>query len=135
VTQRTFILRDERAAQALRLALSNWRTAAALETPLTVTVAAYKARRNTRQNALLHALLTQIAERVHPDGQSFTMEAWKELACSKFIGTEDIVLPDGSRRTRALSTSSLSVGQFADLIDHVTAWAICDLGMDTTHTL
>ena len=121
--------------QALRTALSDWRTAAALETPLTVTVAEYKARRNTRQNALLHALLTQIAERVHPDDQTFAMEAWKELACRKFIGTEDVRLPDGSHVTRALSTSSLSVGQFADLIDHVTAWAICDLGMDTTHTL
>jgi hypothetical protein len=135
VTQRTFILRDERAAQALRLALSNWRTAAALETPLTVTVAAYKSRRNAGQNALLHAMLTIISESVQPDGRKFGVEEWKELVRRKFIGTEDILLPDGTRTERGLSTTTLSVGQFADLIDQVSAWAILDLGLDTTLTL
>jgi len=134
VTQRTFLLRDERAMQALRLALSDWRTAAALQAPLTVTVAEYKARRNGAQNALLHAMLTQIAEGVHPDGRTFGVEEWKELVRRKFIGTEEVDLPDGTRTVRGLSTTTLSVGQFADLIDQVSAWAVLELGLDTTLT-
>jgi hypothetical protein len=132
VTSKTFLLRDERAMQALRLALSDWRTAAALETPLTVTVAEYKARRNNAQNALLHAMLTEIAEGVRPDGRTFGVEEWKELTKRKFIGTEEVLLPDGTRTERGLSTTTLSVGQFAELIDRVSAWAVLDLGLDTT---
>lgn len=132
---RTFVLRDDRAMGALRDAVRDWRLKAAMEQPITVTVAAYKARRNGDQNRLLHALINEIADNVERGGRKYEPEVWKELIRRQFIGTEEVDLPDGTRITRGLSTTTLSVGEFSDLIDRVTAWAVLELGMDTTLTL
>ena len=132
MSQRTVILRDERAMQALRLALSNWRTAAALETPLTVTVAEYKARRTSAQNALLWAVLTEIAEAVKVGGKEQEVEVWHEWAKQKFIGIEEVTLPDGTNIVRGLSTSRLNVADFSLMIDRLIAYAVLDLGLELT---
>ena len=132
MSQRTVILRDERAMQALRLALSNWRTAAALETPLTVTVAEYKARRTSAQNALLWAVLTEIAVAVKVGGKEQEVEVWHEWAKQKFIGIEEVTLPDGTNIVRGLSTSRLNVADFSLMIDRLIAYAVLDLGLELT---
>lgn len=115
----------------LRRLLIDWPSHAAAERPLIVTVSEYRARRNAAQNRLLHALIDEIAESARPGGRQYDNEFWKEYIRRKFIGTEDMTLPDGTRIERGISTSALSVGEFAELIDKVQAWAVLELGLDT----
>lgn len=46
------------------------------------------------------------------------------------IGMEELLMPDGSRIERGISTTSLSVGEFANLIEAVSAWAQTELNVD-----
>lgn len=86
------------------------------------------ATRNLAQNALLHSLLGEIAERVEWAGRLRTVEVWKRLlvACWLRARGESIeVLPalDGHGVDLVYSpTSSLSKGQCAELVDFITAW-------------
>lgn len=130
MNQRVFLLRDARAVNELWSLLRDWPRYAAMERPLTVTVAEHKARRNSAQNRLLHALLQQIADGCQPGGVTYDVEWWKEYIRRRFIGTEEMQLPDGTRMERGISTTTLSVGEFADLIDRVTAWAVTELQID-----
>lgn len=130
MNQRVFLLRDARSVNELRSLLRDWPRHAAMERPLAVTVAEHKARRNGAQNRLLHALLTQIADGYQPGGVAYDVEFWKEYVRRRFIGTEEMQLPDGTRVERGLSTTTLSVGEFADLIDRVQHFAVAELNID-----
>lgn len=85
--------------------------------------------RNGAQNALLHSLLGEIAERVQWAGKLRPIETWKRLLCAAWLRAEGEsieLLPaiDGHGVDFVYSpTSSLSKAQCASLIDFVTAWA------------
>ncbi len=130
MNQRTFLLRDARSVNELRSLLRDWPRHAAMDRPLAVTVAEWKARRNVAQNRLLHHLLGQIADGYQPGGVQYDVDFWRELVKQKFIGSEEMRLPDGSVVSRGLSTTSLTVGEFADLIDRVSHWAVTELQID-----
>lgn len=98
--------------------------------PLLVTVDTYRAKRSSEQNRLLHALLNTIAENATVGGKYFDAETWKEHVRRKFIGTEEIHLPDGSRIERGISTASLTVPEFTLLIERVQAWAQTELNVE-----
>lgn len=98
--------------------------------PLIVSIDEYRAKRSTEQNKKLHALLNDIAEQAVVDGRQYSAEVWKEQIRRRFIGMEELDLPDGSRVERGISTTSLSVGEFANLIEMVTAWAQTELNVD-----
>ena len=102
---------------------------AAAGRPLVVSIDEYKAKRTGEQNRLLHALLNDIAEQASVNGKRFSAETWKEHVRRLFIGMEEIDMPDGSRLERGISTTTLSVGDFTQLIDRVQAWAVTELGV------
>ena len=85
--------------------------------------------RNGEQNAKLHAMLGEIAERVQWAGKTRSIETWKRLLCAAWLRAEGEsieLLPaiDGHGVDFVYSpTSSLSKAQMASLIDFVTAWA------------
>jgi len=119
----------EQAQQAARMITGNWRAAAAAKKPLIVTIEQSERARTTAQNKRLHALIAAIAE--HPiNGQRFSQEAIKEYIRRRWVGTEEIDLPDGTRIERGISTSTLSVAECSRLIDAVEAWATTELGID-----
>lgn len=131
MSQRTFILRHAEAVRQCRALIAReWAAAASRNKPLTVVVAEHHERRSSRQNRLLHALLTEIAENVRPDGRQYDLDFWKEYVRRRFIGSEEMTLPDGTRIERGLSTASLSVGDFTELIDRVTHWCVTELGYE-----
>ena len=85
-------------------------------------------RRNTEQNALLHALLTEISRNVEWGGKKWDVEDWKRLLTAAWLRTRKeaaIFVPavDGAgfdilyRRT-----SQLTKGECAELIDYIQAW-------------
>lgn len=125
---RTFVLRDERNANALWVFLkSNWRALADENRPLAVTVAEHKAKRSGDQNKRYWAILNEIAEGAWIGGRQFSTEAWHEFFRAKFIGYEET--PDG--RQIGISTTTLSVAEFGDYMIRVEAYAATELGVDT----
>ena len=128
---RTFILRDpEHAKTMMDFIKANAGPQAAAQKPLVVTVDVYKARRTGDQNRLLHVLLNEIAEQAVIDGKQYDVEVWKDWIKRRFIGIEEVTLPDGTRLDRSMSTTDLNVGEFSELIERVRAWAINDLGIN-----
>lgn len=123
---RPFILVGESQAQALHAYLKmNWRTLAAQGRPLAVTVALHKEKRHAQQNRLYWAILREISEQAMVGGKRYTDEMWHEFAKGHFLGMVD--LPDG--RKIGESTTKLSVGEFADYVTKVQAYAVAELGV------
>lgn len=128
---RTWILRNPDAAHDLIAFLKeNAGAAAASQKPLTVTVAEHRVKRSEEQNRLLHAVLNSISEQATVGGKYYSPEVWKEHVRRKFIGLDEIDLPDGTRIERGLSTTSLSVAEFSNLIEIVRAWAQTELNIE-----
>lgn len=128
--QRTFVLRNDNFAQALWAFLRlNWKAMAAEGKPLSVTVAEHKAKRSLEQNARLHALLGEIAGQAWVRGRQFDADTWKEYYRQKFIGTEEIIMPDNKRFERGISTTTLDVAAFSDFMERIQEHATADLGV------
>jgi hypothetical protein len=87
-------------------------------------------RRNADQNAMLHALLSEIADRIEWAGKKRDTETWKRLMTAAWLrarGESIEVLPaiDGHGIDVVFRrTSSLTKSECAELIDFVTAWAV-----------
>lgn len=85
-------------------------------------------RRNTEQNALLHALLSDIAGRVEWAGKKRDVETWKRLMTAAWLrarGESIEVLPaiDGHGIDVVFRrTSSLTKSECAELITFIQAW-------------
>lgn len=126
---RTFVLRADTMAEALWAFLRhNWRAMAAQGKPLAVTVTEHREKRTTAQNARLHPILEEIAQQAWIAGRRYDAETWKEHYRRKFIGTEEIDLPDGTRIERGISTTTLDVAEFSTFMDKIQADAV-DLGV------
>jgi hypothetical protein len=125
----TIILRGE--PQKLRLSsiLKNWKQMLAQGKPLAVTIGIAKQKRTIDQNRMLHALVNQLAAEVWIDGKQFGPEAWKEHVRQKFIGTEEIDLPDGRRIERGISTTTLDVADFSELLEQLQAWMMTEFAL------
>ena len=125
MTARTFILHGESQYKAMTAYIAlNWQACADNGKPLAVTVAEYKDKRNLQQNRLYWAFLHQIEEQAMIERRRYSDECWHDYFRGKFIGFED--MPDGSKRP--MSTTKLSVSEFADYVTKVTVYAV-ELGV------
>ena len=96
-------------------------------------------KRNGEQNRLLHAILGEIAKRKEWAGQKWHMDDWKRLVTAAWLRTKG----QGVSMVPAIDghgfdvlyqrTSTLSKGEFADLVDFVYAWA-AEQGLELTET-
>lgn len=128
--QHVSILRTEPDARALwNFLKANWRAMSASGKPLAVTVQQHKARRNNDQNRLYRKRLNHIAAAAWIGGKQYSAEVWHEQFKRQFIGMEE--LPDGSKT--GISTTTLSVAEFADYITQVEAYAATDLAVQFDH--
>lgn len=85
-------------------------------------------KRNTSQNALLHAVLTDVANQVDWAGSKRDVTTWKRLLTAGWLrakGEHAELLPaiDG-RGFEVLyqHTSELHAGECAELVDYIHAW-------------
>lgn len=78
--------------------------------------------RSTEQNRRYWALLNEIAAQP-VQGQKFIADAWHEYFKGRFIGKEEINLPNGQTFNRPISTKTLDVIQFSDYMTQIEAWA------------
>ena len=121
-----FILRDERSCASLYAFLkANWQAMAKDGKPLAVQVSEYKQKRNSDQNRYYWQLLRFIADNAWIDGRQYSDEAYHEFYKRKFIGLEE--LPGGAQV--GISTTKLSVSEFADYIRKIEFDADTELGL------
>lgn len=123
----TIVLHDESACKRLYALLrANWRQMAQAGKPLAVIVSEHKAKRNGEQNRLYWATLREIADSAWIDGRQYSDEAWHFYFRQRFIGHED-----GPRGTTApISTTTLSVAEFAAYVDRIMQYAAEELGVE-----
>jgi hypothetical protein len=86
-------------------------------------------RRNGEQNRLLHALLGEISRQVEWGGKKWDVDDWKRLLTAAWLrakGQHVAMVPavDGQGFDVLYQrTSTLSKGEFADLVDYIHSWA------------
>lgn len=124
---KTFVLRsDPDSARLYQFLKSNWRAMADAGTPLSVTVAQYKAKRSIEQNKLLHSVEREIADKAWVNGGQYSKDAWHAYFAEKFIGFEE--LPSGGRLY--ISTARLSVAEMSAYLLSVINCAEDELGIE-----
>ena len=82
-----------------------------------------KQRRSPPANAYYWSLLHEIAEKVQPSGEAYSADTWHQYAKSRWLGADDMKLPNGKTLTMPRSTANLSVDEFNDYVTKVEAWA------------
>lgn len=83
-------------------------------------------RRHTRShqaNARYWLLLHAIAEKVKPGGASYSAEAWHTYMKSRYLGCDDVKLPNLKTLSMPRSTANLDVAEFNDYMTAVETWA------------
>lgn len=80
-------------------------------------------KRSHQANARYWLLLHRMAETIKPDGVSYSADTWHAWAKSRFLGCEEIKLPNGRTLSIPNSTADLSVSEFGDYMTKVEAFA------------
>ncbi len=82
-----------------------------------------KFRRSNPANARYWLLLHRISERLPVQGQTFSAEQWHQYAKSKWIGCDDMKLPNGKVIPMPKSSADLDTAAFNDYMTAVETWA------------
>lgn len=82
-----------------------------------------KFRRSNPANARYWLLVHTIAERVRPEGNGYSAEQWHTYFKSRYLGCEDMKLPNGKTIVVPQSSAGLDVVEFATFMERVEAWA------------
>lgn len=77
-------------------------------------------KRSNPQNAILWALYHRMAEREW-NGQRYSAESFHKYYASRFLGCDDIPMPNGKTATIPRSTANLDVAEFGAYFDAVQA--------------
>lgn len=80
-------------------------------------------RRSGDANRRYWLLLHTIAEQVTPGGNAFTAETWHIYAKSRWLGCDDVKLPNGKTIPQPRSSAGLDAAEFNDYMTAVEAWA------------
>lgn len=124
---RTFTIGNSRAAlmKALSL-LGNLLVRPEDDLELIVRKRVYK--RSSEQNRRYWAILGEISEGipVNDDRRGavyYEPKAWHLYFRQKYIGCDDTLMPNGKTVTEPISTTTLDVGEFAEYMTQIEAWA------------
>jgi hypothetical protein len=102
-----------------------WLNSANSGKPIEVLVRDVHRSRSPQANRYYWKLLRDISDQAWVDGKQYSAEAYHEWAKRQFIGMEE--LPGGGMI--GLSTTTLSVADFADYITKIEAYAAEELGV------
>ena len=80
-------------------------------------------KRSDQQNRRYWAILNELAEQLAIRGDKFSSETWHEYFKGRFIGQEEIKLPNGKNIVRPISSTTLDKAAFAEYMTQVEAWA------------
>jgi hypothetical protein len=80
-------------------------------------------KRTNQANARLWLLYHAIADKVKPRGQSFSAGTWHLWAKTKWLGCDDVPLPNGKVQSVPRSTADLDTDEFMSYMTQVEKWA------------
>jgi hypothetical protein len=80
-------------------------------------------KRGNEQNRLYWLLLHTVSERLPVKDSIYSSEQWHHYFRSRFLGCDDMMLPNGKVLAIPKSTADLDVAEFAEYFDRVQAWA------------
>ena len=80
-------------------------------------------KRTGSQNRIYWALLQMITEQLPVKGQNYNANAWHVYLAQRYLGCNDITLPNGKVVVMPVSTSSLTKEEFAEYFDRCLVWA------------
>ena len=80
-------------------------------------------RRSNASNACYWALVHEIAEQIRPAGNAYGADSWHCYLKTRFLGADDMKLPNGKVIVVPKSSSSLDTEEFADYLAKCEAWA------------
>ena len=64
-----------------------------------------------------------MSETLKPEGSAYGVSAWHLWLKSRFLGCEDVRLPNGAVLTEPHSSADLDPTEFSDYMTAVEAWA------------
>lgn len=128
---REFKLENERVFQiAINFLTCNWQQLAAEKTPLFLIATTAEEKRRAQQNKYYWScVIRSIAEQAWVGGRQYSAEAWHEQMARTYGQFKDVTLPDGEVVVKRLSTTEMSVKDFAKYTEQVTAYGATELGI------
>lgn len=78
-------------------------------------------RRSNPQNAMLWLLYHKLAETLRPNGEQYSAESFHVYYKTKFLGCEEVKLPNKQTMFIPRSTADLDVNEFSEFFDRVQA--------------
>ena len=79
-------------------------------------------RRSGESNRLYWALLAELSEKLKPSGIQYSRNTWHEYFKERFLGADEVKLPNRKTRIISRSTADLDKAEFSDFLDKVQAW-------------
>jgi len=80
-------------------------------------------KRSSEANRRYWALLHAVSEKLRPGGKQYSAESYHLWAKSKWIGCDEMKLPNGAVLLMPRSSADLSTEKFADYMTQLEAWA------------
>ena len=80
-------------------------------------------RRSTEANRRYWALLHAISDELKPQGQMYSPETWHKYFCQKFLGAQEIKLPNEKTLILPNGSSDLDVPEFNMFMEQVELFA------------
>lgn len=109
---------------------SNWKPLFESGTPLFIIATTAEEKRRAQQNKYYWScVIRSIAEQAWVGGRQYSSEAWHEQMARTYGQFKDVTLPDGDVVIKRLSTTEMSVKDFAKYTEQVTAYGAIELGI------
>lgn len=80
-------------------------------------------KRSSEANRRYWALLHLIAERVKPEGEQHAAQTWHVYFKQRFLGVDEVKLPNGKTVLTPKSSAELDTSEFNDYVMQVEQWA------------
>ena len=80
-------------------------------------------KRTLPQNNIYWELLGEIAKKLKTQEGYFSDEVWHEYFKRRYLGADDVRLPNGKTSVITRSTADLEIPEFGEYFDKVQAWA------------
>ena len=80
-------------------------------------------KRSNPANARYWLLLHMIAEKVKPEGKEFSPESWATYFKMRYLGADEVVMPNGKTINVPKSSAELDTEEFAEYMMKCEVWA------------
>lgn len=92
--------------------------------PYEIVLRPLKVKRSADQNKRYWALLREVAATVWVDGRQFSDEVWHMHFRQTFIGSDEVVMPDGRAVVTPISTTTLTVDDMGHYMREIEQWCV-----------